>query len=506
MAQYISPDHVIDEINTRLDELEQTSTTNKIRRIANAVGHFSSKGNATMSAPASAVDTAFIFFGGGLVKGLMEKAMKARVCSAKSVQVGSVRALTQSPEFKDPDSAVWEAHVSQWVDKQMTKISGELAGCRSRTVVMMAAEPDPTRFAQAMSECKPSDDLDAYADAAARHPMYRLNVGVPYKVAQWVAQNPGFNLLHISTSYVYMEEGPEPNIDGQPMRTIPPTAQPGIATGLHPFDQRNEQNGNVSEMDYAPYAPVANSVALWEGRAPVVKKMGSYANLIEFTKAALSVIPVHCQTAVRAKGVQYHHSKLLAELAVQSFSLNNGSAYTIVRLPTMVASGAIFGPRVSGASKYAKNILKAMTFPDKESGCASFIKWCPSWRSKSRSMCSFDAAADIIVGLGLGMQAASPPCFQYDHAAGSYSESDCDYHVALCQGVKEITPEGHPKQEWLDYCIAQLQAKDAEQTDVGAHTTMAMQNQSINTGFENDFNRSIAAWMKEHLMGFSDLW
>jgi len=482
-----------------------SNTTNKIRRIANAIGNCSPKGNATISAPSSVVDTAFIFFGGGLVKGLMDKAMVARGCSAKSVQVGSVRTLTQSSEFSDPDSAVWEAHVSQWVAAQMEKISAQLEGCRNKTLVMMAAEPDPARFAKAMSEVKPSDDLDAYGEAAANHQMYRLNVGVPYKVAQWVAQNPGFNLLHISTSYVYMEAGPEPNIDGQPMRTIPATAQPGIATGLHPFDQRTEQNGNVSEMDYAPYAPVANTVALWEGRAPVVEKMGSFANLIEFSKAALSVIPAHCQAAVRAKGIQYHHSKLLAELAVQSFALNNGSAYTIVRLPTMVAAGAIFGTRVSGASKYAKNILKALQFPDKEAGCESFINWCPSWRGKSRSMCSFDAAADIIVGLGLTMQAASPPCFQYDHAAGSYSESDCDYHVALCQGVKELTPEGHPKQEWLDYCIAQLQEKDAAQTDVGPHTTMAMQNQSIDTGFETDFKRSIAAWMKEHLLGISDL-
>ena len=81
-------DHVIDEINSRLDELEESSTTNKIRRIANAIGNYSPKGNATISAPASSgVDTAFIFFGGGLVKGLMDKAMKARGCSAKSVQV-----------------------------------------------------------------------------------------------------------------------------------------------------------------------------------------------------------------------------------------------------------------------------------------------------------------------------------------------------------------------------------------------------------------------------------
>ena len=80
-------DHVIDEINSRLDELEESNTTNKIRRIANAIGNCSPKGNATISAPSSVVDTAFIFFGGGLVKGLMDKAMVARGCSAKSVQV-----------------------------------------------------------------------------------------------------------------------------------------------------------------------------------------------------------------------------------------------------------------------------------------------------------------------------------------------------------------------------------------------------------------------------------
>jgi hypothetical protein len=290
------------------------------------------------------------------------------------------------------------------------------------------------------------------------------------------------------------------------MRTIPATAKAGIASGLHPFDARNEQNGNVSEQDYAPFAPVANSGAtLCEGKAPVMGKMGSYSNLIEFTKAAFNVLPAHIQALLRARGVMYHHSKLLSELAVQSSSLNIGSSYVIVRLPTMVAAGQIFGPSVSGAAKYARNILKAMTCPNMESGAAHVQQFCPGWKKKSRSMCSFRAAADILVEIGLNMQPASPPCFCFDHAAGSYSESDAEYHIALAEGVKKIIPADHAKQQWLDAIIERLAVKDGEDSEVGEHTTMVMQNQSIDTGFETDFKGSIASWM-EQLKGIHDLW
>jgi len=492
---------VVDQIHKRLDALEQANSTNMVIHIAS---HKARQINWPYTK--AETDTAFIFFGGGLVKGLMVDCLKERKCDAKVIQVGSVRQLTGTPKFTDPDCTVWEEYVGWWVDTEMQSIRHQLEGVRNKIVVMMAAEPDPSRFKAGMQAVSPNEDLEAYAENAAQSSMYRLNVGVPFKVAQWVANNKGFGLLHISTSYVYMELGPTPNTNGVPIRTIPPEAAAGNASGLHPFDQRNPQNGNVSEADYSPYAPDAHPCsALWEGRAPVMQLIHNVSTLVEFSKAAICSLPAHIQAKLKQAGADYPHSKVLAELAVQAFKLNNGSAYTIVRLPTMVGAGDIFGPYATGGAKYARNVLKAMTLPDVEAAAAHVESVCSGWRQKSRNMCSYRAAADMLVGIGMGMRPASPPCFCYEHAAGSYSESDADYHLALVQAVKKIIPVDHPKQHWLDVMIERLIVKDVELADPGCHTTIAMQNQAVDSGFETDFKNSIAEWM-EQVRGIHDCW
>jgi len=407
----------------------------------------------------------------------------------KVLRVGSVKALTDKPGFLDEDTAHFEQFVLDWLDEEMGKLSAEYDLCQEKTVVMMAAEPDPGRFGKEMGGYPEGKTLDEYASIAVKKKMFRLNVGLPFLVAKWVAGNPTFNLLHISTSYVYMEEGPL-----QAEREIQDSL-PGNATGLHPFDSRNDHNGQVSEKDYAPYAP--------QGAACVVAgKIGTPASLVQFLTNSFKELPAHIQTRIQRTergGIDYPVSKLLAELAVQCGGvLNPNASYLIVRLPTMVGTGNIFGSRPCGGAKYCINVTNALDESNEDSAVKSILMKSPSWRTKGRNMCSYNVAGKKIAAIAMAATPSEAPEFEFHHAAGTYSESDAQYHAAICKGLQGLIDSTDQKYGWMNAMIEALGKKDAEETEAegGAfsHTNMPTGN-SVVVGLA-EFEDSIQQWIQ----------